>query len=171
MASCMLPLPMGVTRGKQCTKTFLHYHRLKQEGGTNNNSSDNSAEESMIGRSSEDETEYSSRADEIEAWLKMYGRHYLGGDEGENMKGGEEDERTGYEWHRKEWKYVILDDRPTAAKQDSPLYDRFVQTETNVGLTDDDADLTIEILLCGPKDVSRRLVPLKRIAKVWVLGN
>ena len=53
----------------------------------------------------------------------------------------------GYEWHPEEWKYVILDDRPTAAKPDTPLFSRFVQTETKVGLSEDDADWTIEILL------------------------
>ena len=152
VVSCMLPLPMGATRGKQCT-----YHRLKQEGTTHSSSDDDDTRESMIGRSAEDEAEYSSRAEEIEAWLKMYGTQYLGG-EGETNSEGKECSK--YEWHYKEWKYVILDDRHTAAKPDTPLFDRFVQTETKVGLTEDDVDWSIEILLSSPRDAKTR--PLKR---------
>jgi hypothetical protein len=93
-----------------------------------------------------------------EDYRKMYGTQYLGGEE-ENIE-GREDAATGYDWHSKERKYVILDDRPTAAKPDTPLHDRFVQTETKVGLTEDDADWAIEILLSGPHDTQTR--PLKR---------
>mmetsp|Transcript_413 Transcript_413/g.620 ORF Transcript_413/g.620 Transcript_413/m.620 type:complete len:751 (-) Transcript_413:1392-3644(-) len=152
VASCMLPLPMGATRGKQTTKQFLHYHRLKQ-GETNS-----SEEESMIGRSADDDAEYISRAEEIEAWLKMYGAQYLGGG-GETSEGGE-DMATGYDWHQNEWKYIILDDRPSAAKPDTPLFDRFVHTETEVGITEEDADWATELLLYGPQNAqSRRRKP------------
>jgi len=152
VASCMLPLPMGATRGKQTTKKFLHYHRLKQ-GETNS-----SEEESMIGRSADDDAEYSSRAEEIEAWLTTYGAQFLGGG-GETSEGGE-DTAAGYEWHRNEWKYIILDDRPSAAKPDTPLFDRFVNTETEVGITEEEAEWATELLLYGPKNAqSRRRKP------------
>ena len=156
VASCMLPLPMGATRGKQCTKKFLHFHRLKQEEYHDNCS--DGTEESMIGRIAEDEAEYASRAEEIEAWLKLYGAKYLGG---KNSNGNNSSNTIeGYEWHPEEWKYVILDDRPTAAKPDTPLFSRFVQTETKVGLSEDDEDWAIEILLSGPTDAQNR--PLQR---------
>mmetsp|Transcript_10498 Transcript_10498/g.20955 ORF Transcript_10498/g.20955 Transcript_10498/m.20955 type:complete len:752 (-) Transcript_10498:43-2298(-) len=148
VASCMLPLPMGATRGKQTTKKFLHYHRLKQ-GETNS-----SEEESMIGRSADDDAEYISRAEEIETWLKMYGAQYLGGG-GETSEGGE-DMATGYEWHQNEWKYIILDDRPSAAKPDTPLFDRFVHTETEVGISEEEADWATELLLYGPQNAQSR---------------
>lgn len=150
VASCMLPPHIGSTRGKQCTRKFLHHHRLKQK----QNHSSAAAEESMLDRTAEDEAEYSSRAEEIEAWLKMYGTSYLGGG-GEN---GNRDETAvaGYEWHAEDWKYVILDDRPTAAKPDTPLFKRFVQTVTDVGLSEDDADWAIEILMSGPRNVQTR---------------
>lgn len=156
VASCMLPLPMGATGGKQCTKKFLHFHRLKQAEHHDNCS--DGTEESMIGRTAEDEAEYASRAEEIEAWLKLYGAKYLGG---KNSNGNNSNNSIeGYEWHPEEWKYVILDDRPTAAKPDTPLFSRFVQTETKVGLSEDDEDWTIEILLSGPTDAQNR--PLQR---------
>lgn len=150
----MLPLPMGATRGKQCTKKFLHFHRLAQEEngncaqlekedeGTQNEEHDNS----MIGRSAEDEGEYSTRAEEIEAWLKMYGEKYLGnGGLAEN-----DDAKQENNFHSSDWKYVILDDRPTAAKPDTPLFDRFVLTDTNLGLTEEDAEKAVRLLLFGP---------------------
>ena len=146
VASCMLPLPMGATRGKQSTKKFLHHHRLKQQ---HNLAIDDDVEEStMIGRCAEDEGEYSSRADEIEAWLKMYGTKYLGDGHGESTLN---DNGMEYDWHRTEWKYVILDDRPSAAKANTPLFNRFVHTKTEVGLTDDDVDRTITLLRYGPQ--------------------
>ncbi|KAK1740100.1 hypothetical protein QTG54_009050 [Skeletonema marinoi] len=148
VASCMLPLPMGATKGKQTTKKFLHYHRLKQ-GEINS-----SEEESMIGRSADDDAEYSSRSEEIEAWLKMYGAQYLGG--GGETSEGREDTATGYDWHNEEWKYIILDDRPSAAKPDTPLFDRFVNTETEVGITEEEADWATELLLYGSQNAQSR---------------
>ena len=157
VASCMLPLPMGSTRGKQCTKKFLHFHRLKQEEYHDDCS--DGAKDSMIGRTAEDEAEYSSRAEEIEAWLKLYGAKYLGG---KNSNGNNSNSTIeGYEWHPEEWKYVILDDRPTAAKPDTPLFSRFVQTETKVGLSEDDEDWAIEVLLSGPRDDQNRSLQRK----------
>ena len=164
VASCMLPLPIGATRGKQTTKKFLHYHRLKQEGAHS------SEEESMIGRSAEDDAEYSSRADEIEAWLKMYGKQYLGGG-GDTIERGE-DVTAGYDWHREDWKYIILDDRPSAAKPDTPLFDRFVHTATEVGITEDDSNWAIELLLHGPKDApSRRRKPSSNVKSLDDIFN
>ncbi len=155
VASCMLPLPMGATRGKQTTKTFLHYHRLKQEGD------DSSEEQSMIGRSADDDAEYSSRAEEIEAWLQTYGKNYLGS--GWETIEEEEDESNRYDWHNEDWKYVILDDRPSAAKLDTPLFDRFVHTKTEEGITEDEANWAIELLLSGPKDASTHRIPSLKV--------
>ena len=164
VASCMLPLPMGATRGKQTTKKFLHYHRLKQEG------THSSQEETMIGRSAEDDAEYSSRAEEIEAWLQMYGRQYLGGGgDGDTSEGGEDDVPTRkYDWHDDDWKYIILDDRPSAAKPDTPLFDRFVHTETEVGITEDEANWAIELLLSGPHDAQTRPARRKSLDDIFI---
>eukprot|EP00804_Cyclotella_cryptica_P030205 CCRYP_017967-RA/>CCRYP_017967-RA protein AED:0.21 eAED:0.11 QI:0/0/0/0.5/1/1/2/0/211 len=74
---CMLPLPVGATLGKQCTKNFLRHHLLRQRNSSLVREEGIETNE-MIGRSAEDEGEYSSRAEEIEAWLRMYGERYLG---------------------------------------------------------------------------------------------
>ena len=103
----------------------------------------------MIGRCAEDEGEYSSRAGEIEAWLKIYGAKYLG-DYGHGESTANYDD-TEYNWHPTDWKYVILDDRPSAAKANTPLFNRFVHTKTEVGLTDDDVDRAIALLQSGPQ--------------------
>ncbi|EJK70409.1 hypothetical protein THAOC_08235 [Thalassiosira oceanica] len=138
VAHHMLPLPMGATRGKQTTEKWRHYHRISQlEKGL-------SVETGMIGRTSEDDKEYDCRAEEIEAWLKEYGQMYLGG------CGGTGDMNTNESFHPSNWKYAILDDRPSAAKANTPLYERFVLTETGKGLTEDDAKKTIELLRLGP---------------------
>eukprot|EP01082_Thalassiosira_pseudonana_P006751 g14984.t1.2.5e174189 g14984 g14984.t1 contig21:290053-290654(-) len=82
VAECILPLPMGATRGKQCTKNFLRFHQIKQQQSNITDESiemdDYDGSETMIGRSAEDEGEYASRAEEIEAWLRNYGERYLG---------------------------------------------------------------------------------------------
>ncbi|KAL7537277.1 hypothetical protein ACHAXR_008671 [Thalassiosira sp. AJA248-18] len=135
----MLPLPMGSTRGKQCTKNFLHFHRVKQQESGYCQDDENAVtvkKNSMIGRSAEDEGEYSSRAEEIEAWLEMYGDQYLGS----KMDGS----------CGKDWKYVILDDRPSAAKPNTPSFDRFVFTDTKIGLTEEDSEKAIQLLMFGP---------------------
>jgi hypothetical protein len=117
---------------------------------------DNEGVNSMIGRSAEDEGEYSSRADEIEAWLRMYGEQFLGKADNININNGDEQSASDdngvstFDFHPAMWKYVILDDRPSAAKPDTPLFDRFVQTQTECGLTDKDADKVIDLLLHGP---------------------
>ena len=158
----MLPLPMGVTRGKQCTKKFLHYHRIKQgehgycqnekgqgyDSALNTNSSN-----TMIGRSADDEGEYSSRSEEIEAWLKMYGRQYMGsggGSDGSCEASENDKSNHEYDFHQEGWRYAILDDRPTAAKPDTPLFIRFVLTDTKSGLTEEDAERAIKLLRFGP---------------------
>ena len=107
--------------------------------------------ETMIGRSAEDEGEYASRAEEIEAWLRNYGERYLG--VRDDTITGDDAERgpPGYEFHPTHWKYVILDDRPSAAKRDTPLFDRFVFTNTKLGLTEEDTTKAIQLLLRGPK--------------------
>jgi hypothetical protein len=121
----------------------------------------------MIGRSAEDEREYSSRADEIEAWLMRYGNRYLGGggddgdggppnDDNDGAKGDDEDvgpKYRGYDYHPAYWRYVILDDRPCAARSGTPLMDRFVQTDARVGLTEADAERAVRLLLFGPYGV------------------
>jgi hypothetical protein len=121
---------------------------------------------SMIGRSAEDEREYSSRAEEIEAWLMRYGNRYLGSG-GYNGDGGPDDDDhdhdgaraddddvgpkyRGYDYHPAYWRYVILDDRPRAAEPDTPLMDRFVRTDARVGLTEADAKRAVRLLLLGP---------------------
>ena len=155
----MLPLPMGATKGKQCTKKFLHYHRLRQkESGLDNTEEEMGNDVTiadddtncMIGRSADDEAEYASRAEEIEAWLKQYGEKYLGQrthktSECMNTKEKEEE----YAFHCTEWRYVILDDRPSAATPNTPLYDRFVHTETKLGLTDANIEKAITLLQFG----------------------
>ncbi|KAL7521294.1 hypothetical protein ACHAWX_005971 [Stephanocyclus meneghinianus] len=169
-AGCVLPLPAGATGGKQCTKNFLRHHRLRQRssGLVCDEGLDTNV---MIGRSAEDEGEYSSRAEEIEAWLQMYGNRYLGSADdieafnGEKQSTGEcsnidsihdscEDQRKsveGYEFHPTHWKYAILDDRPSAAKPGTPLFERFVLTQTKLGLTEQDVERVIELLRHGPK--------------------
>ena len=169
-AGFVLPLPVGATRGKQCTKNFLRHHRLRQRSsglvcgeGLEMNA--------MFGRSAEDEGEYSSRAEEIEAWLRMYGERYLGSCDdneacndqkqciGEGNNAGSihhtyEDQSKsieGYEFHPKHWKYAILDDRPSAAKPGTPLFERFVLTQTKLGLTEQDVERVIELLRHGPE--------------------
>jgi hypothetical protein len=151
-ADCVLPLPMGVTRGKQSTKNFLRHYSLRQSGELKDDS-DNGVN-SMIGRSAEDEGEYSSRAEEIEAWLRLYGIEYLSSNEDKldiQQFDNENSNLDGYDFHPKNWKYVILDDRPSAAKPNTPLFDRFVLTQTKEGLTDNDAKRVIYLLLHGPE--------------------
>ena len=141
VAHHMLPLPMGATRGKQTTKTWKHHHRISQlEKGIA--VEDQIDVGGMIGRTSDDEEEYECRAEEIEAWLNEYGEKYLGELTGD-MKSNEP-------FHPSAWRYVILDDRPSAAKANTPLYERFVLTETEKGLTEDDAKKAIELLRLGP---------------------
>eukprot|EP00804_Cyclotella_cryptica_P030210 CCRYP_017965-RA/>CCRYP_017965-RA protein AED:0.82 eAED:0.65 QI:0/0/0/0.5/1/1/2/0/253 len=41
---------------------------------------------------------------------------------------------------------VILDDRPSAAKPGTPLFDRFVLTQTKLGLTEQDVDKSLLVL-------------------------
>ena len=153
----LLPLPMGSTKGKQSTKTFIKFHKIRQhENGYHSKEEEdqgnNDNNNSMIGRSADDEEEYSSRADEIEAWLKMYGEKYLGsvivdqdGTSSHNTNGE-------YAFHCTNWKYVIFDDRPSAAKPNTPLFDRFVYTDTKLGLTEADAEKAIRLLQFGPRD-------------------
>ena len=160
VANHVLPLPMGVTRGKQSTKKFLHYQRIKQkENGymqqNNGDVEEGTSTNSMIGRSAEDEGEYASRAEEIEDWLQTYGLQYLGSSSGSETNNtttsdnGELNEE-GYDWHPAEWRYVILDDRQSAAEAGTPLFDRFVFTKSNKGLTEEDAEKAIRLLLHGP---------------------
>lgn len=190
VAGCMLDMPMGVTPGKQSTKKFVDFHRVRLHQQRQNDNDDElldqnepqqvlggvveinaDASDSMIGRSAQDEGEYTSRAEEIEAWLRMYGERYLGSHDGDISGYGSDDgkkidgtcpqkiitnnnyEDGRYEFHPKHWKYVILDDRPSAAKPDTPLFNRFVLTNTSLGLSEKDANLAIELLLFGPKEV------------------
>lgn len=173
----VLPSPMGTTDGKQCTKTFLRFHRMRttreeegrgEEGGGDGGhvrrlgcaTTDENYDGCMIGRSAEDEREYSSRADEIEAWLVRYGNRYLGNSGNSNDEPGDDDgsktddgfvsNYQGYVFHPADWRYVILDDRPSAAKPNTPLMDRFVHTDTRMGLTEADADRAVKLLLFGP---------------------
>ena len=149
-----LPLPMGATAGKQCTKKFLHFHRVRQRV---NGYHDGVEEESnaMIGRSANDEAEYASRAEEIEAWLQTYGERYMGSEESNSSEGANREAINGsakgeYDFHRERWRYCILDDRPTAAKPGTPVFERFVLTETKLGLTEEDAKRAIKLLRFGP---------------------
>ena len=85
---------------------------------------------SMIGRSSEDCSEYKCRGDEIKSWLR------------ENY-GGED-----YEIKCRN-QFIILDDRPTAAgsnNNDQFLLDHFILCDTNKGLTDENVLKAISIL-------------------------
>jgi hypothetical protein len=149
----MLPLPMGITNGKQNTRKFLHHHRIKQQenGYHLNDIEEQKVSASMIGRSADDESEYTSRADEIEAWLKTYGERYLGGSEHNDATDSNDNTKEEYEFHSTHWKYVILDDRPSAAKPGTPLHSRFVHTKTEMGLTEEDAERAIRLLKFGPK--------------------
>lgn len=156
VAKHMLPLPMGATRGKQCTKKFLHFNRLKQQEsgncthGIEQEGEVNENNNSMVGRSAEDEGEYSSRAEEIEAWLKMYGHKYMGLVLDDDSTPGNGSCKQEDKFHSADWKYAILDDRPSAAKPDTPLFDRFVFTKTELGLTADDAEKAIRLLTLDP---------------------
>ena len=156
-ADCILPLPFGATRGKQSTKNFLRHYSIRMQSSMDDQFDSNVGVNSMLGRSADDEGEYSSRAEEIEAWLRMYGKQYLSTDSGvisnEQQCATKECNRpeVSYDFHPTNWKYVILDDRPSAAKPDTPLFDRFVLTQTKMGLTDDDAEKVIDLLLNGPK--------------------
>lgn len=176
VSRCMLEMPMGSTPGKQSTKTFLKFHKKRSqesqvvrcregvadvvEQRSNSGRMDENAENTnniLIGRSSEDEGEYSCRAEEIEAWLRMYGERYLGaydnetggkdcvksiGNEGCNfsyeiqhdkMSGFSKSNESGddlsatatdFNFHPEIWKYAIVDDRPSAAKPGTPLFER-----------------------------------------------
>ena len=175
VARHMLQWPMGITGGKQCTKTFLHFHRtsMKRQDSVGHHHNDaknpERKEVKMIEESTmEDEVEYPSRADEIEAWLKKYGRTYLGGIDccGSSSHSGMECEsedttndednngatNQGYEYHSPHWRYAILDDRLSAAKPHTPLFERFVFINTKTGLTDMDAERTIRLLQLGDAD-------------------
>ncbi|KAL3797229.1 hypothetical protein ACHAWO_000658 [Cyclotella atomus] len=156
-ADCVLPLPYGVTRGKQSTKNFLRHYSSRQGSELEINDY-NEGVNSMIGRSAEDEGEYSSRAEEIEAWLRMYGEKFLGKGDSINQGDGQSvcDGDATFDFHPITWKYVILDDRPSAAKPDTPLFDRFVLTQTKCGLTDEDAEKAIDLLLHGPNNCSHK---------------
>lgn len=147
-ADCVLPLPFGVTKGKQSTKNFLKHYSLRQSSELEGNGLDGiGMVNSMIGRSAEDEGEYTSRAEEIEAWLKTYGEYFLGSQKDtEECKSSNDDRLNSIHW-----KYVILDDRPSAAQPSTPLFDRFVMTKTKEGLTEEDAEKVIDLLLHGPK--------------------
>ncbi|KAL3807461.1 hypothetical protein ACHAXA_002721 [Cyclostephanos tholiformis] len=182
----VLPYPVCTTPGGlELTMSFSRFHRtigstLEEEGGGVGPPSvgEGGRDESHVGKSecamadenfdgsvgwsAKDECEYSSRADEIEAWLVSYGTRYLGsgriGNDGsryDDCKARTDDgivgsKYRGYDYHPAEWRYVILDDRPCAAKPDSPLMDRFVQTDTRLGLTEADAERAVELLLYGP---------------------
>ena len=91
----------------------------------------------MLGRCSADGREYECRSDEIEAWLRNRGPEVIGIEIGPGK--GVLPPR-----------YVILDDRPTAARPGTPLADRFVQTDHRAGLTEDDVDAAIALLLPPP---------------------
>jgi hypothetical protein len=155
----VLPLPMGATTGKQRTKNFLRFHRLAQkENGYCLHGEQEGQNDSMIGRSAEDEKEYSSRAGEIEAWLRAYGEKYLGAgsvDHGDCRATGTSESRQGYEFHPIDWKYAILDDRSSAAKLNTPLFDRFILTDTKLGLTEEDSEKAIRLLQFAPKNDTR----------------
>lgn len=86
--------------------------------------------DTMIGRSAADEEEYESRHEEIEAWLAAR---------------PERDASGGFRG-----RYVILDDRPSAARPGTELYECFVRTSTEKGLTDEDVDAAIKILRPSP---------------------
>ena len=188
----VLPYPACITGGKQSTRTFLRFHRMRtttreeddgppgagrggKGGGKLGQSlecatSDENSDGCMVGRSAEDEREYSSRADEIEAWLMNYGTRYLGSaHDGNGGLPGDDDvcasRRTddddiigskycmGYDYHPADWKYVILDDRPCAARPNTPMMERFVRTDARVGLTEADVERAVGLLLYGPDDV------------------
>jgi len=152
----MLPLPKGSTRGKQSTKIFSHFRSARRvrngdcvqdDGG---NAALKNGSTGMLGRTADDEGEYASRADKIEAWLKTYGGQYLGGSVPDDT-GGTSETLDEYRFHGKTWTYVILDDRPSAAKPGTPLFDRFVFTTTKMGLSEEDAEKAIKLLRCfGP---------------------
>lgn len=155
-----LPRGVGATVGKQCTKNFARCHhrgRKMNGGGPGGEQMDENSNE-MIGRSAEDETEYSSRAEEIEAWLRKYGEEYLGsGHDGsgdhrsaKHRNDASDNSHGEYQFHPTSWRYVILDDRPSAAKPGTPLYNRFVFTETTLGLTEEDSERAIRLLRFGP---------------------
>lgn len=84
------------------------------------NVEDVNADDVMLGRTAEDEAEYTCRAEEIRAWLAANPGHD---------------------------RYVILDDRPSAAAEDDEAQSgRFVLCVTSQGLTEDDVEKATAIL-------------------------
>jgi hypothetical protein len=75
---------------------------------------------SMVGRTAIDKQEYSSRAQEIRAWLEENPRYQSS--------------------------FLILDDRPSASDDTPFMNRRFVQSQTHLGLTEEDVDRAILIL-------------------------
>lgn len=90
------------------------------------------ATSTMIGRSAADEAEYESRHEEIEAWLVAHPERASGSGAAR-------------------CRYVIVDDRPSAARPGTELYERFVRTVTEKGLTDENVNAAIEILRPSPR--------------------
>lgn len=78
----------------------------------------------MVGRTATDDKEYTSRAEEIRAWLKR------------NCKNPDR-------------RFVIFDDRPSAADDTPYLQDRLVQCQTSQGLTEQDVEKAMTILKGG----------------------
>jgi hypothetical protein len=120
---------------------------IREDNEQGNRSSKVSTMTTTMNEDDKDWREYSS---EIEVWLMKYGNCYLTGTEqfaDDNVK---EVAKTRYEFHPTNWKYDILDDRPSATKMNTPLMDRFVQTNTNMGLTEEDAEQAIGLFSFMP---------------------
>ncbi|KAL3930964.1 MAG: hypothetical protein SGBAC_011532, partial [Bacillariaceae sp.] len=93
---------------------------------------------SMQGRAASDDQEYSSRAEEIRAWLEEHWGLQL-----------ESPKASGYEENTEEHvRFVILDDRPTAADDTKFMQSRFIHCDTTQGITEEDVDRAIRILQC-----------------------
>ncbi|CAJ1944150.1 unnamed protein product [Cylindrotheca closterium] len=97
----------------------------------------------MKGRKASDDQEYSSRAQEIRAWLQEYFQLEMGIHNSANSGGGHYDKISEEHGIR----FVILDDRPTAADDSEFLQKRFIHCDTTQGITEEEVDRAIRILL------------------------
>mmetsp|Transcript_36414 Transcript_36414/g.88181 ORF Transcript_36414/g.88181 Transcript_36414/m.88181 type:complete len:98 (+) Transcript_36414:360-653(+) len=94
----------------------------------------------MIGRKASDDQEYSSRAEEIRAWLKEYQLQMV--NTSKAIDGDQENTSVEFQQVR----FVILDDRPSAADDTEFMQSRFIHCDSTQGITEEDVDRAIRIL-------------------------
>mmetsp|Transcript_36415 Transcript_36415/g.88182 ORF Transcript_36415/g.88182 Transcript_36415/m.88182 type:complete len:94 (+) Transcript_36415:378-659(+) len=90
----------------------------------------------MIGRKASDDQEYSSRAEEITAWLKEYQLQMV--NTSKAIDGDQE--------KHQQVRFVILDDRPSAADDTEFMQSHFIHCDSKQGIMEEDVDRAIRIL-------------------------